>query len=422
MAVDTPARIAVLGAGPIGLETALYARFLGYHVDIYEKGNVAQNVLKWGHVEMFSPFGMNSSTLGLAALKAQDDSYRPPPADELLTGRQWAKRYLIPLSRTDLLSDGLYEYHTVIAVGRASVLKGDAPGSAERAHGPLRILFCNEQQVEHFAEADVVIDTTGVFGNHNWLGQGGVPAAGEIALQSRIEYGLPDILGEDKTRYAGRRTLLVGNGYSAATNLVALAELASESPQTEINWITRRPLPAGAEGPLGRIANDRLAARDHLAQRANALASAGGAVRHFPATMVEAVAWDEPTETFSVRLTGQHAGEHNFDRIIANVGYRPDRDLYRELQIHECYASEGPMKLAAALLKQPAADCLDQTSGGPTTLLNPEPNFYILGSKSFGRNSNFLFSAGLEQIRDLFTIIGDRQNLDLYSTVQGTLT
>ncbi len=38
------------------------------------------------------------------------------------------------------------------------------------------------------------------------------------------------------------------------------------------------------------------------------------------------------------------------DRIIANVGYGPNNFIYRQLQIHECYASRAPMKLAAALL------------------------------------------------------------------------
>ena len=38
MAVDTPAKIAILGAGPIGLEAALYDRYLGYEVDVFERG------------------------------------------------------------------------------------------------------------------------------------------------------------------------------------------------------------------------------------------------------------------------------------------------------------------------------------------------------------------------------------------------
>src|SRR5262245_66316532 len=125
MAIDTPAKIAVLGAGPIGLEAALYARFLGYEVVVFEAGEVADSVRRWGHVRMFTPFGMNRSPLGLAAIQAQDDAYRPPADDELLTGHQWTLRYLIPLSQTDLLADHFRTHTRVVAIGKEELLKGD---------------------------------------------------------------------------------------------------------------------------------------------------------------------------------------------------------------------------------------------------------------------------------------------------------
>jgi hypothetical protein len=101
------------------------------------------------------------------------------------------------------------------------------------------------------------------------------------------------------------------------------------------------------------------------------------------------------------------------ERLIANVGYVPDNRVYLELQVHECYASQGPMKLAAALAGQ-GGDCLQQASHGPESLRNPEPNFYILGSKSYGRNSNFLLRIGFEQVREVFTLITGKANLNLY--------
>ena len=98
--------------------------------------------------------------------------------------------------------------------------------------------------------------------------------------------------------------------------------------------------------------------------------------------------------------------EVTVDRIIANVGYRPDRQLYEELQFHECYASQGPIQLAAALLGDTSADCTTQSTHGPETLRNPEPNLFILGSKSYGRDSRFLIRIGLQQIEDVFSLIG----------------
>jgi hypothetical protein len=106
------------------------------------------------------------------------------------------------------------------------------------------------------------------------------------------------------------------------------------------------------------------------------------------------------------------------DRIIANVGYTPDTSLYRELQVHECYASLGPMKLATALLKQGNVDCLQVSPGGPDSLGNPEPNFWILGAKSYGRNSNFLLRTGFDQVRDVFALITGKAGLDLYRSTR----
>jgi threonine dehydrogenase-like Zn-dependent dehydrogenase len=425
MAVDTPAKIAILGAGPIGLEAALYARFLGYQVAIYEQGTeVAAAVQAWGHVKMFTPFGMNRSPLGLAALAAQDEAYRPPADDELLTGRQWRERYLVPLSQTDLLADHLRLGQRVLRVGKEQLLKGELVGDEQRGDWPFRLLVRDRQGLERIDEADVVIDASGVFcGPTAWLGDGSIPAVGEMELTDRgaIEHSLPDLRGADRKFYTGQHTLLVGAGYSAATNLVALAALAKEEPGTRVTWITRRPLAespdAALRGPILVIADDRLPERDELARQANALAVDPSLnVTHLPETSVHAVSRTDADGPFQVRLIGRHADTLSCDRIIANVGFRPDRQIYEELLVHECYASHGPMKLAAILLSQVSADCLDQQACGPQTLITPEPHFYILGAKSYGRNSKFLLATGLAQIREVFTIIGDRPTLDLYAT------
>ena len=206
----------------------------------------------------------------------------------------------------------------------------------------------------------------------------------------------------------------IGSGYSAATTVLAMSHVSG----AQVTWITRRKLANDSPGPIPLIANDRLPERDSLARTINQLvATNDAAVVHWPETVVEGIHRDEDG-MFKVQLAGKHAGEFPFDRVVANVGYRPDNQIYEELQIHECYATSGPVKLAAAMLGQSSADCLDQTTCGPQTLLNPEPDFYILGAKSYGRNSHFLVSVGIQQIRELFTIIGQREDLDLYKSVE----
>ena len=69
------------------------------------------------------------------------------------------------------------------------------------------------------------------------------------------------------------------------------------------------------------------------------------------------------------------------------------------------------MALAAALLASRAdagdapPDCLEQVSHGPETLKNPEPDFYILGAKSYGRNAYFLLRLGHQQIEDVMSLL-----------------
>src|SRR5262245_34798458 len=84
---DTP-RIAILGAGPIGLEAVLYARRLNLPVTVYEAGRVGEHLHRWGHVRLFSPFGMNTTPLGRAALRAENSDHAFPGDGDCITGKE----------------------------------------------------------------------------------------------------------------------------------------------------------------------------------------------------------------------------------------------------------------------------------------------------------------------------------------------
>lgn len=404
----------------MGLEAALYARYLGYKVTIYEKGNrPAASVRQWGHVRLFTPFAMNASPLGVAALRAQDPAYEPPRGDECLTGDEFCDRYLAPLAKSDLLADGLQLSTRVVSVGRPQYRRTEAVGQTVRAEGGFHLLIENSASEEELAEADLVIDCSGTFGNPHAIGQGGVPAIGEKVASEEIEYGLPDVLDTERKTYAGKHTLVIGAGYSAATNVSLLARLSDEEPDTKITWLT---LTGDNEEPIARIPIDTLPGRENLTKKANQLAMEEGPVTWLTSEGIRAIKYQHDASGFAVTLAEDDAPPLRADRLIANVGFRPDNSLYRELQVHQCYATEGPMKLAAALLssnssKENPVDCLNQAPCGPQSLITTEPNFYILGAKSYGRNSQFLMRTGLEQVRDLFTIIRGREDLDLYNTM-----
>jgi cation diffusion facilitator CzcD-associated flavoprotein CzcO len=408
---DLP-RVAVLGAGPIGLEAALYARTLGLPVKVFERGRVGEHLYRWGHVRLFSPFGMNSTPLGRAALRAANARHELPDSANCPSGREHLAAYLEPLAKVEALRDCVRTETHVLHVGRQGSLKGDDPGDARRARQPFRLVVREGNQRERAEEVDVVLDCTGTYGKHRWLGDGGIPALGEAAAEPHIAYGLEDILGGRRGVYAGKNVVVIGAGYSAATTVCNLAALAGKHPDTWVTWFAR----GTSTLPIKRIADDPLRERDRLAVRANMLATrADGNVEFHPHTVIDTVECAGPDRGF--RVSGRTAGKpwtREADRVIANVGYTPDTDLYRELQVHECYASLGPMKLAAALAGQRGQDCLTQTSHGADTLRNPEPNFFIIGAKSYGRNSNFLLRIGFEQIREVFTLITGKPALNLY--------
>jgi thioredoxin reductase len=412
MAQTHSPRIAVLGAGPIGLEAALYARSLDFPTTIYERGRVGELLRKWGHVRLFSPFSLNHTPLGRAAIEATQPEHDWPADGDCITGREHVTTYLEPLAQTPLLRECLKAGIQVRAVGRQGFLKEEGVGDERRGQQPFRLLLRDSKGSERFEEADVILDCTGTYGQHRWCGDGGIPAAGEAAAEGQIAYTLEDVLGDRQTVYANQTTLVLGAGYSAASTVCDLAKLAEKNPASWIIWAVRR----GGTQPLKRIANDPLRERDRLAARANMLATRGEKhVEFHTQTIVDAIELAGPDKGFRVRA--RSAGKPRtweVDRIIANVGYAPDTGLYRELQIHECYATQGPMNLAAALAKHAGADCLAVPALGANTLRSPEPNFFILGAKSYGRNSQFLLRNGFEQTRDVFALITGKADLDLY--------
>ena len=59
---DGSRRVAVLGAGPVGLDAALASLDAGYEISVYDAGlRTSTNVRDWGHVRLFSPWSMNVS-------------------------------------------------------------------------------------------------------------------------------------------------------------------------------------------------------------------------------------------------------------------------------------------------------------------------------------------------------------------------
>src|SRR6185312_13894757 len=110
-------------------------------------------------------------------------------------------------------------------------------------------------------KADAVIDASGTWHSPNPTGANGLAAIGEQDAADRIAYGMPDVLGKERARYAGKTVAVLGAGHSAIGTLMDLARLAEQSPETRPIWLLRGNNPSKA---YGGGANDKLAARGEL--------------------------------------------------------------------------------------------------------------------------------------------------------------
>jgi hypothetical protein len=386
-------RLAIIGAGPIGLEAALLATQKGYDVSLLERGpSVATNVRRWAHVRFFSPWKLNRSPWGEEALR--NAGVELGDAEAFPTGGEYVAEYLDELAVLPAVADALRFDTEVLRVSRGGAHKGELIGGRGPGAGPF-MLHVRQGDDEAYVEADFVLDTSGVYDDGQPLGPGGLPALGELALGDAVERFIPDVLGAERANYAGKRTLVVGTGYSAVTTVKALHDLKADEPRTEIFWAMQ-----GGDEPYPRIPNDSLPQRDALAAFANDVA-AGRVEEVNPIVDAEILATRGDDDTITVQFAGD-VDDLEVDALVANTGYRPNLDLARELQIHLCYASEGPMKLAASLLAASGgADCLDQESAGVDTLRSPEGDYFIAGMKSYGRNSMFLLKVGYDQIAEI---------------------
>jgi hypothetical protein len=385
-----PPAVAILGAGPIGLDAALACVDAGIDCAVYEAGGaVGAHVAAWGHVRMFTPWSMNVSDRMRAHLPAL-------PLDEHCpTGAELRAELLAPLAALPVLTGRIRLGHTVRAVARQGLLKHEEISSPTRAAMPFRLLV-DGPAGERIEFADVVLDCTGTYGRPNRLGDGGIPAPGETALEDRIVRTVPPV--EDAARWHGT-VLLVGAGKSAQTAAESLAAL----PGTRLEWVVRDAAP-----DWGAVHGDSLPGRRRLVDTARHLAGGGSdRVTVHPGSTVEALS--PVGDRIRVRLsTPDGPRELTVDHLVSLTGYVGDAGLYRQLQVHECYATAAPMNLSATLLGAGAGDCLAQPRVGLDALGNPEPHFFVLGMKSYGRLNSFLLRVGYEQVEHVVSSYGTR--------------
>jgi Pyridine nucleotide-disulphide oxidoreductase len=246
-----------------------------------------------------------------------------------------------------------------------------------------------------------VIDASGTYDHPNSLASSGLEPLGLPEVADRVGHALPDVLGRERARFAGRHTTVVGAGHSAANTLLALAELAEQEPGTRITWLIRN----ASAVRVTTSDDDGLAARAAIGRRVDALVHAGRieVVDRFETIRLGRT--DDGVRLYGLR--GDDLVEHETDLVVNATGFRPNLEMLREIRLELDDIVEAPKRLAP-LIDPNVHTCGTVEPHGFAELRHPEPGFFLAGMKSYGRAPTFLLATGYEQVRSITAwIAGD---------------
>lgn len=397
--VETNRSVAIVGAGPVGLAAAAHALERGLRPIVFEAGSEAgASVRAWSHVQLFSPWEFNVDKAATRLLAGA--GWNSPDPARYPTGRELLEVYLQPLATRTTLKDHIRTDSRVTGISRVGFDKVKTHG---RAEAPFEIRYRNGEDVRSVT-ADAVIDASGTWLTPNPAGANGLPANGEVEAGARVAYGMPDMRGAERSRYAGRSVAVLGAGHSAVGTLVDLAALAETDPATRIIWLLRGSDPAKS---FGGGVNDALAVRGELGSMLARLVEEGK-IEVETGFRVGRLA----VTSDGLRIDA-HAAAGNrhiiVDELVVAAGFRPQLNFLGELRLSLDPALDCP-PLLAPLIDPNEHSCGTVRPHGARELSQPEPGFYFAGMKSYGRAPTFLMLTGYEQARSIVAeIAGDHE-------------
>jgi len=305
--------------------------------------------------------------------------WHAPDPDVLPTGGELIADYLAPLAAHPAIAPHLRLGVSVTAIARIGV---DRVRTAGREQAPFLLRLSDGSEVL----ASAVIDASGTWRSPNPLGGYGIAANGEAEARraGRVFDGMPDVTGALRAAFAGKVVAVVGAGHSATGTLLALADL----PDTTVHWLVRAP---NADRAYGGADADALPARGAIGTRVRALVAAGKVSVH-TGFFVHEVADQSLVSTDGRKVDAE---------VVVNAtGARPDHTLAGELRL-DLDPVLGSTRALAPLIDPNVHSCGTVPPHGVDELAHPEPGFYVVGAKSYGRAPTFLLATGYEQVRSI---------------------
>lgn len=398
--MDNSLPVAIIGAGPVGLAAAAHLTIRRQPFILLEAGStVASNILSWKHIRVFSPWKYNVDKAARQLLEV--DGWVSPDDEGLPTGEELFERYFKPLSQLESINPHIHLNSKVLSIGRKNI---DKMKSATRHTLPFVVQTVTENEIRQF-EAKAIIDASGTWNSPNPIGSGGVYAMGEVELASKIFYGIPDILNKHERRYKNKNVLVVGSGHSSINAILELDKLKEKFPATEIHWSLRKK---NIYDVYGGQQADALEARGALGIKIEQLVNDERVNIYTPFQIHNIVEKDDSMSIIGFQ-NNQKVVLNGIDEIISNTGSRPDFSFLREVRLSIDPSLESVSQLAE-LIDPNIHSCGTVRPHGERELRHPDKDFYIAGSKSYGRAPTFLMATGYEQVRSIAAFIdGDTE-------------
>jgi hypothetical protein len=254
--------------------------------------------------------------------------------------------------------------------------------------------------VEERVEARAVIDASGTWRQPNPAGADGLPALGERTAAGLIRYQIPDLAVPEP--FAGKHTVVLGAGHSAATAVIELVRIAEANPRTAVTWALRRGVTGATFG--GGTA-DELPERGALGLRAKQAVTEGlvGLVTGFRTERIRM----EGGRAVLVAEDGREL--RPADAVVVLTGFRPDLSFLSEMRLDLDPVLHAPRRIAPDIDPN-VHSCGTATPTLARDLAHPEAGLYLVGMKSYGRAPTFLAMTGYEQVRSVVAeLAGDHE-------------
>lgn len=378
--VESPATLAVIGGGPTGIEAAIYGRFLGYYVSIFEERRVAHRMLDWHDRPLAVPVSQCTTSLGHATITAQNPEYKRRSPEDFYTGRTYAEEYLVPLAKCDLLFDDIHFLSPVSDVSRLQTWRDDDVEMQERCNDEFRIVVEGRHRGTWISRADVVLDCRGMSQQSSGMGPGGGKAIGETGLRDKFLKHTPLDRKFEAKSIVGKKTCLVGQSIRAIQFAVEFVTQFADQPQTQLIWIIR-----------STRKHDTLAFTSALKEVTD---------RQSHNLVI--------LETLGVDSISQQEDGPFVLRLL-----RED-DSTMEITVDGVAAlSDGrATKLTTELNEDPFANVEAHS------FFTQEPGFYVLRGGGIEAGAGVGLADVFKNIRQLFAIIAGREDLDLYKIME----